>query len=216
MAAWMKFVHLGDTVVMIPAAAAIAAWLIAGRVWRMAGWWCLLFSIGLGLVVASKIAFIGWGTGVRGIDFKAVSGHAMSTTAVLPVIFYLLLRSSAPDARAFGVLLGVVFGALMGILLIVINEHSASEAVAGCVIGAIVSLSFVRISEGLPSPSQRGWRIVLSVLVIVAVWYAQPVSVDYWMTRVALHLSGHDRAYSWHTWELMSSASRSCMPQSVR
>lgn len=201
MISWMKIVHLGDTAIMIPAAAAVLAYLITGRAWRMAWWWCLLFSLGISLVAATKIAFLGWGSGIRSVDFKALSGHATSTTAVIPVIFYLFLQRSPPIMRAFGVLLGIVFGVLMGILLVVLNEHSASEAAAGCIVGGVVSLGFIWLSDPLPS-SPNPWLIPISVLAFLAVWYAEPPSIEYWMARVALYLSGHERPYNWATWEL--------------
>ena len=84
---WIKFTSYGDTMVMIPAAFIILVWLTVGRAWRMAIWWCLLLIAGLVLVAATKIAFVGWGVGIRSIDFTGISGHAMRATAVLPVIF---------------------------------------------------------------------------------------------------------------------------------
>src|SRR5436309_8127839 len=105
MISWVKIIHVGDIGVMIPAAAAIMAYLVIGRVWRMAWRWCLLFTLGISLVVISKIAFLGWGCGIRALDFKALSGHATSATAVIPVTLYLLLQRAQPMMRTFGVLL---------------------------------------------------------------------------------------------------------------
>ena len=198
---WAKIVHLGDTAVMIPAAIAIMAYLVASRAWRMAWWWCLLFTLGISLVAATKIAFLGWGSGFHSVNFKALSGHATSTTAVIPVLLYLLLQRSTPIIRASGVLLGIVFGIFMSIILVVLNEHSVSEAVAGCVLGGVISLSFITLSGTLPS-SPNPWLIPFSTLAFLAVWYAEPPSVDYWMERVALYISGHEKPYNWVTWEL--------------
>lgn len=189
MISWVKIVHLGDTVVMIPAAAAILAWLITARAWRMTLCWCLLFAIGLSLVVTSKIAFIAWGTGIPSFNFKAISGHAMLTTAISPVIIYLILQRSPHIFRASGVMLGIVFGMLMCILLIMGNYHSISETIAGFVIGAIVSLSFIWISSSLPTISVNAWFIPFSVLASLAVWYIAPSSMEYWMRNVASYLS---------------------------
>src|SRR5438445_2386701 len=107
---WMTITKLADTTVMVPVAAACAAWLVCGRAWRMALWWCLLFTMGLALVAATKIAFVGWGIGIRSLDFTGFSGHAMRASAVMPVLFYLLLQKAPPFARTSGVLLGIVFG----------------------------------------------------------------------------------------------------------
>lgn len=199
---WARIIHLGDAAVTIPAAAAITVWLVTGRAWRAAFWWCLLFAVGIGLVVASKIAFLGWGSGMRSLDFKAISGHAMLTTAIIPLIFYILLQRYAPLARALAVMLGMVSGAAMGVLLVVLNEHSVSEAIAGYVIGGFVSLGFIRMAGRLPSLSLNRWLIPLILLAFFAAWYIRLESLEDWMTSVALYLSGHDRPYSWATWEL--------------
>lgn len=199
---WTKIVHIGDTAIMIPAAAAIMVYLVTGCAWRMAWWWCLLFTLGVSLVAATKIAFLGWGSGIHSVDFKALSGHATSTTAVIPVIFYLFMQRASPIMRVSGVVLGIVLGVLMGTLLVVTNEHSASEAAAGCVLGGIVSLGFIWLSDPLPSFSPRPLLISFSVLVFLVVWYVEPPSVGYWMERLALYLSGNDKLYNWVTWRL--------------
>lgn len=199
---WTNIVHIGDGTVMIPAAAGIMIYLITGRAWRMAWWWCLLFTLDIGLVLTTKIAFLGWGAGIRSLDFKALSGHAASATAVIPVIFYLLLQRSSFIARACGVLLGIVLGVLMGVLLVALNEHTVSEVTAGCLIGGIICLTFIWISEPLPSFNLSAWFLPLGVLALIAVHYVEPPPVGYWMMRIALYLSGHKQPYSWATWEL--------------
>lgn len=186
---------------MIPAAVAIMAYLFTARAWRMAWWWCMLFGLGISLVAITKIAFLGWGSGIRSIDFKAFSGHATSTTAIIPVIFYLFLKNSPSVLRISGILLGILLGVLMSTLLVVLHEHSASEAAAGCVLGGIISLSFIKLSTTLSSRTNT-WLIPFSALAFFTVWYLQPPSIEYWMERVALYLSGHERPYNWATWEL--------------
>src|SRR5258706_5490668 len=107
MISWMKITSLADTAAMAPTAMAIAAWLVVGRMRRMAAWWCLLFGAGADLVVATKMAFIGWGVGVRSLDFTGLSGHSMCATAIIPLLFYLLLQVARPVARSAGVMLGI-------------------------------------------------------------------------------------------------------------
>ena len=130
MDSWINFTHFGGSTVMLPAALVITAWLIVGRAWRMAFWWCGLFCAGLLLVLATKIAFVGWGVGIRAIDFTGVSGHAMRATAVMPVMLYLILQKTPRPVCAAGVLLGFVFGVLIGRSRLIVNAHSMSEAVA--------------------------------------------------------------------------------------
>lgn len=143
MVSWISITRLGGVNVMMPAAVAIGAWLVYGRAWRMALWWCLIFSTGLLLVVASKIAFIGWGIGIRSLDFTGFSGHSMCATAVIPVLFYLIFQKAPPLARASGVTLGILFGVMVAVSRLILHAHSMSEAVSGCVLGGIVSLTFI-------------------------------------------------------------------------
>jgi membrane-associated phospholipid phosphatase len=192
---WLHITSFGDTVVMLPAAAAIVAWLIAGRACRTAVWWCLLFTFGLALVAATKIAFVGWGIGISALDFTGISGHAMRATAVFPVIFYLALRKSPPLARASGVLLGVMIGVLIGMSRVVLHTHSVSEVVAGCALGGAIALGFIRISNQLPKPFLNPRIIALSLLALLPTSYAEPAPTNQWINAVALYLSGHDTPY---------------------
>lgn len=193
---WLKIIHLGGTAVMIPAACAIAALLLTGRAWRMALWWCLLFAAGLGLVAASKIAFLGWGLGIPSLDFKTLSGHAMLTTAVIPVIFFLLLQWASPVVWSGGIGLSIILSAILTICLIAFNFHSASEAIAGCTLGGIVSLGFIKMSGTLSTVRLNRRLILFSILAFLAVQYAKPPSIEYWIERAALYISGHDKLYN--------------------
>jgi len=196
MISWKAIVYVGNVSVMLPAAAAIAVWLVAGRLWKMALLWSLLFTVGLGLVAASKTYFIGWGTGFRSLDFKALSGHAMLTTAVFPVMIYLLLQRFAPVVLTCGTLFGLLFVGLVGICLVVLDFHSIAEVVGGCAIGGVVSLSFIRIYGTLPTLRLNRLQLPCSLLVFMVVSYAKPAAMEHWTTGVALRLSGHDRPYS--------------------
>lgn len=202
MISWIKVIDVGHTSVMVPAAAAITVWLATGRAWRMALWWSLFFMIGIFLVAASKIAFLGWGTGIRSLDFKALSGHAMRTTAVMPVLFYLLLQRLPIFIRVTGVLFGIALGIIMGALLVTLNFHTASEAIAGCILGGFISVGFIWISNTLPAPHWNHWLIPFSLIAFLVVWYVKPSSIVHWIVNIALYLSGHDEPYNWSTWEL--------------
>lgn len=192
---WLQITGVADTVVTLPAAATIAAWLIAGRAWRMALWWCVLFVVGLAVVVATKIAYIGWGVGIETLDLMGMSGHAMRATAVFPVIFYLALQRSPAAVRASGVLLGVLLGVLVGASRVALNVHSVSEVVTGCALGGTVSLGFIWIARGLPRPALNRRIIALGLLALLPASYATPAPTDRWMKAVALYLSGHDLPY---------------------
>lgn len=191
---WTKLLHVGDISLMLAAAIAITTWLVAARAWRMAFWWSALFALGIGLVGASKIAFIAWGMVLPGLDFKAISGHATGVTAVLPTLFYLLLRHHG--ARDAGVATGLALGALMGVLLVLQDEHSVPEAIAGWMLGAMISLGAIRMA-GEPPPPRPAHCLVCSALVFLAAAYLiRPVPFGYLMFRTAALLSGNAMPFS--------------------
>src|SRR4051812_17523224 len=94
MLTWLHITRLGDFTLMSLTAFAIAAWLFAGGEKRAALWWSVLFGAGTGVVIVTKMAFIGWGIGIRSLDFTGFSGHAMRAAAVMPVLFYLALQKA--------------------------------------------------------------------------------------------------------------------------
>jgi membrane-associated phospholipid phosphatase len=196
---WQHITSLGDSVVTLPVAAAILLWLAAGNAWRMAFWWALLFTSGLALVIATKVAFIGWGMGSPVLDFTGISGHATRATSVFPVVLYLLLQRSAARVRWLGVLLGLGFGILIAISRVVLNDHSISEAAAGCVLGTAVGVSFMWLSRPLPKPFLNRWLVALSLLVLLPTTHAEPAPTNDWMNAVAMYLSGRDKPYV-RTW----------------
>ena len=194
---WTKLIHLGDLPFTLSAAAALSAWLLATRSWRMAAWWSLLFALGIGLVGATKIAFLGWGTALPALEFKALSGHAAGVTAVYTTLFYLLLWHRGQRARLAGIAAGLLLGALMGVLLVAEDEHSPAEAGAGWAIGAVISLGAIWKAGELPAHS-LALALACSALVFIgALYILRSVPFGWWMVRTAVFLSGNVRPFSW-------------------
>lgn len=137
----MRLLHLGDLEYSLPLAAAVLAWLLAARAWRPAVAWMVLYGGALGLVGASKIAYLGWGGDISALGFKAISGHATGVTAVYPLAAYLLCRAAGrgPGLAAGGA--GVVLGALVALELVRHGEHTVAEATIGWLLGAAVSIA---------------------------------------------------------------------------
>jgi hypothetical protein len=195
---WTRLVHIGDIELTLALAAAISAWLVTARASRMALWWTLLFTVGIGLVGASKVAFMAWGMTLHSLDFKAVSGHSTGVTAVFPTLFYLLLRRRGARAQAAGVAAGLALGALMAVLLVAENEHSAAEALAGWVTGAAISLGAIRMAGALPPSRARPHDLLYSMLVFAsAAWVMHAVPHGYLMFRTAALISGQLTSFPW-------------------
>lgn len=198
---WTTVTGFGGSTVMMPAAAAFATWLLLGGAWRTALWWCGLFGAGLAVVVASKIAFIGWGIGIQALDFTGFSGHAMRAMAVIPVLFYLVLQNASVATRTVGVLGGLLLGLLICASRIVLEVHSVAEAVSGGILGSAVSLGFIAISSKLEKPLLNRALMAATIVGLVAMSYAEPVPSQSLLVRAALSLSGHDKPYTRENWK---------------
>jgi drug/metabolite transporter (DMT)-like permease len=198
----VTLVSVGDSGAMIPAATAITALLFGSRLQRPALYWALLYISGVALVAASKIAFLAWGTGIRAIDLKALSGHAMQTAAVAPVLCYLLLHKRTRAAQVAGTLLGFAFAGVMGVLLTVFGYHSLTESFSGFALGSAVSVAFLRFFRKYEANPNNPVVLALSIAVFLAAWLCWSPAFELLIRDAALHLSGRNTTYSYQTWHL--------------
>jgi membrane-associated phospholipid phosphatase len=201
MLTWLAFTKLADTVVMLPAAMLCLFWLAIAREWRLAGLWCLLLGAGLLLVTATKIAFIGWGIGIPELDFTGISGHAMRAAAIMPVTLYLLAQKARPWGCRIAVIAGMGFGLGVSVSRLMLQVHSASEVMAGYILGAAISLTFIRMLVDasrirLPKPA-----LALGLLLLLPASMAAPAPTEQWLQQVALSLSGHGRPFVRVEWK---------------
>lgn len=196
---WNAITFVGDSVVLLPVAALMLVWMVLGGAWRMAFWWSMLFGVGLTLVAATKIAFIGWGLGLGRFDYTGLSGHAMRAAAVLPVLGW-ALQAGWParqdgKSRLLTIALGVAAGVLVAISRVVLHEHSISETVLGWVLGSVTAFGFIALAQSRHRPRRNPWIVALSMVAMLPVSYAEPAPTNRWITAAALFLSGHDRPY---------------------
>lgn len=145
---WYQLFHLGDPMLTLPLGSAIAAWLLAARAWRAALGWIVGFGLALGLVAATKIAFMGWATGLPAVAFKAVSGHATGFAAVFPTLCYLAMPARMARARVPAAAAALALAAVVAAALVHAGEHTLAEAAAGWVIGAGAFLCTARLARG--------------------------------------------------------------------
>ncbi|MGK5015780.1 phosphatase PAP2 family protein [Janthinobacterium sp. 75] len=189
--------------VMGPAGVAIALWLLVSRQWRLVLSWSLWYGGGLALVVLSKLAFMSWGVGSSALDFTGFSGHAMRAGAVFPVLMYVLLQRAEPRWRNAGVLIGVAFAVLVAISRVVVQAHSVSEAVSGCVLGLALALGFMWNARGVVNFAVSHALALASMVLMVALSFkAEPMPTEQWLQKLAMLLSGHERVFSREDWKL--------------
>jgi hypothetical protein len=195
MISWLPVVQLGDLALTLPAGVAIGAWLLAWRAWRVAICWSLLFAFGIGLVGAAKIAFMVWGGGVAQLAFKAPSGHAAGVAAVFPTLLFFLLYDAGNRLRAAGVVAGLCLAAVVAMLLVAMREHSAAEALAGWLTGALVSVTTIHGAGPLPPPRPLAGVLWFALAFITAAWLMQSAPIGYWMIKAARLLSGNGKLF---------------------
>jgi membrane-associated phospholipid phosphatase len=198
---WHHITALGGLGITAPICVGIAAWLAAAHCQRRALHWVLLFGAAMLVVVASKIAFIGWGVGVMSLDFAGFSGHAARAGAVFPVAAYLLCRPLARPWRVAAVAAGVLLAVLVAISRVKLHTHSASEAVFGLLLGLATAWAFIATARAPAGFAPRPWLVGLTLLVLVLQPQGARVSSQQLLTGVALHLAGSDRPYSRTDWK---------------
>jgi len=194
---WSQLLHLGDLSLTIPTGSAIAAWLLAGRAWRAAVGWMLVFGLGLGLVAATKIAFMGWATGLPGLDFKAVSGHATGFAAVFPTVCYLATHGRPARTRMLAAGSALALAAVVAAALVHAGEHTLAEAVAGWLIGTGVFLCTVHLAGAEPAPPAGRALACAAFAFLATAWVLRSAPLNYWMIKVALVLSGNPAPIPW-------------------
>jgi membrane-associated phospholipid phosphatase len=198
---WLSITRFGGAGLTLPLAIAIALWLALGYTWRLSAAWLGLLGAAIGVVALTKIAFLGWGVGVRELDFTGVSGHAMLSTAVYPVALFLMLMTHRPPVRVVGVVVGLAAGLAVGLSRVVLDAHSPSEAVAGCVVGAFAAVLFVWWAWDATPRELHAVPIAVSFLMLTVALHDVRVPTQRWITHIALHLSGHERPFIRARWK---------------
>ncbi|HTJ95445.1 MAG TPA: phosphatase PAP2 family protein, partial [Pararobbsia sp.] len=201
---WFALTGFGGVAVTIPVALAIAAWLAAGMRLRAAAEWLCMLGFAGGLTVLTKVAFLGWGVGIRPLDFTGISGHAVLSTLVYPVVMGVVLINTPIALRRAGFLLGLAFGLAIGASRVVLHAHSVSEIVAGCALGAFIACFFISRLEARPAPTEptpHPLLVSLSLVALIGSLHGLHVPTQRWVTSIALDLSGHERPFiraRWH------------------
>jgi membrane-associated phospholipid phosphatase len=198
---WYSITSLGGAGLTLPLAIAIALWLALGYSWRMAAGWLLLLGAAIGVVTVTKLAFLGWGVGVRELDFTGLSGHAVLSTAVYPVAMFLMLLPARPAFRLVGVVLGLAAGIAVGMSRVVLDAHSPSEAITGCIVGAITALMFVRWSWNAEPGRLSAVPVAVSLMMLTVGLHGVHLPTQRWVTHIALKVSGHDRPFIRARWK---------------
>ena len=167
---WVSF--FGDSTVLLPSAAAVFMVLFLRRPSRQIAWqWGLLFGITGAIVSASKLAFMGWGIGIRALDFTGFSGHTPLSTAFWLIFLWLVCARGSVALRRTAMVMGYLLAGLVGYSRLAIHAHSPSEVIAGLLLGACGSALFLLLQRNSSRvvDAQLSWGGVLSLIIIPVV-----------------------------------------------
>ncbi|WP_454056333.1 phosphatase PAP2 family protein [Cupriavidus sp. Marseille-Q8015] len=219
MTLWHLVTRLGESTLLMPCAAVVCASLWLGparRDRRNAARWMVTFGVAVAIVVASKLAFMGWGIGSHALDFTGVSGHAMMSAALWPVLARLLVPDTpapaAPSSQLAGrpprstrasmlaLVAGMTLATMVAVSRLVLGLHSPAEAAAGLAVGFAASGAFLAWAD---KPLRAA--PLMAALTVVLLAAAVPVRAlslptHHWLEAVAVQLSGRDRPYRRDNW----------------
>jgi hypothetical protein len=139
MSFWRYLIIVGDAAIALPLAVGIALVLVHQRVHARAFTWAWSFGAAFLAILLGKASFDFGGWSIPAIGLYSISGHAMLTTAVYPVLFALLAGGKPPTVRRNAVLAGAVLALLMAIVLVAGHYHTLSETILGGGLGAAVA-----------------------------------------------------------------------------
>ena len=188
--------HLGDAALVLPLlAAAMTGLALQGRPQRrVALQWAAIVATSLLLVAASKIAFYGWGTGIRRWNLTCFSGHTVSALLAWPALLMLMVPVRMRALRIVLLAAGIVIAVCVGWSRVSLGAHPISEIIAGALLGAVAAVCIVR---ALWNQALDGRAIaVLAALVLVLAALNETAlkrpHAERWFQKVGDTLSGAD------------------------
>lgn len=188
----VQVVNIGHSASMLPLAAGIAAYLMAGRAFRPALWWTGTFLAGLGFVALSKLIFLGWSISIPGLSFQALSGHAFRVASVIPTLFFLMLKPTSEFAAKRGVVVGITTSLCIDLLLVYFRFHTFSEVIASTILGFGACLIFIRFAGKSAFSTRKVRSALCAMIAIIVVFLISPWSYNHRLIDIAIYLSGKD------------------------
>lgn len=193
-AAWPLITALGDSLLLLPLLAVLA--LAGAHDWRAVVRWGVAVACTAGLVLLSKIAFLGWGLGWPALDFTGFSGHAAMAAVVYPVALHAQGKHTAPAWRRIAALLGLLLAALVAVSRLALHAHSLSEVLAGWLLGAVASVWV--LWPGRATPKVAGWALWLGLALGLSVlrWAPAQWRSHHLVEQLALMVSGREHPHT--------------------
>jgi len=170
---WLAIGNLGDAALTLPLAAICFAWLTRSMYgWRIALSWIVLLAVAMLAVGLTKVLYAGCGLQIRSMNFRMISGHTMLAATVWPMACLLMLHDGWNVRPGPALLPGLVLAATIGVARVRDDAHSASEVIAGWMLGALVTVVLLKRWTDAPilPPAMRPLAVA-STLAVSALAY---------------------------------------------
>lgn len=148
---WSSLSALGDSRWLLPMALVLLLTLPRSETNLKARWLCAIAAAAC-VTLASKLAFMGWGIGIKSLHFTGFSGHAAMSSAVYPMVG-VLLAGPERRARVVGLMSGVLLAVAIAWSRVPLHAHSLSEVIAGLGLGLGCSVWALRGTATSRRPS---------------------------------------------------------------
>ena len=193
---WNLLTRLGEAQILLPAMLATSLWLaLRSHKPRAPLVWAACTGVAALLTTLTKVAFFGWEIGYAPLNFTGISGHAMFSAAVLPVLLRVLMADRGPRRQLAAELAGIALAALIAWSRVVVQAHSPAEALVGFVLGTAASLVALREMHAPPLHAPRTLVAALAAWMLLTPAGAPPSPTHSLVMRLSVALSGRDEPY---------------------
>ncbi|NML13937.1 phosphatase PAP2 family protein [Azohydromonas caseinilytica] len=199
---WNLLTRLGEAQILLPAMLATSLWLmLRSHKPRAALVWWACTAVAALLTTLTKLAFFGWEIGYAPLNYTGISGHAMFSTAVLPVLLRVLVADRGPRRQAAAMGVGIALAALIAWSRVQVMAHSPVEAVLGFALGLAAAVAALRVMHAPPLHAPRTLVLGLAAWMLLTPAGAPPSQTHSWVTRLSVALSGRAEPYS--RWDML-------------
>lgn len=203
---WNWFTPMGHIAVVWPLMIATAALVLVrpgGRT-SFAGvaTWLGAMAVASLLVAASKVAFYGWGAGVREWNLTCFSGHSVLAMGFWPVELALLVSPRLARSRLAACTVGISVAVLVGVSRVKLNAHPPSEFIAGLALGLLVaSLSLKALAETCLRVKHAA--VAATLTLIISSWseiQLPNLPTERWLVSLGASLAGNEKPIRRCSW----------------
>ena len=197
---WHTLTWFGDSNLLLPAGAVLAAAIFASPGTRPFTWrWMLAFGFTGAIVLLSKIAFLAWGWGSESLDFTGFSGHTALSACFWPVLAWLAFARSRPGLRRLAVGMAYLLAVFIAISRLMLEAHSASEVILGGIVGSAASGWFLTAARhsGVPRLAAMAFPALCVVVTTIAL-HGKPAPTTHLLEKSVMRIMGVSSLYTRH------------------